>query len=70
VKNPARFALASLDGLFEHPASPMSGPILDKQTLEDKDDPQADLWGYWAIAIHIIAHIPYENSEDWSQDKL
>jgi hypothetical protein len=46
VKNPASFVLASLDGLFEHPASPTREPILDKQSLEDKDDP----WVYWAIA--------------------
>ena len=65
MKNPTSFVLASPDGIFEYPASPESGPILDKQTLEDKDD----LWAYWAIAIRIIAHIPYENSEEWSQDK-
>jgi len=38
LKNSASLVLAWLDGLFEHPASPTSGAILDKQTLEDKDD--------------------------------
>ena len=28
---------------------PREGPILDKQTLEDK----GDLWAYWAIAIRL-----------------